>query len=85
MANDGFSRALRIIGRVMARGRATHRGRDWRDSPAAFHLDRARRHLDLLARGDTSEPHLAHATCRLLIALELSVDGTVRARVSLPQ
>jgi hypothetical protein len=65
-----FSAASRIVEAVMERGARTHRGEDWRTLPAGFHLARARRHLDLLAVGDVSEPHLAHAACRLLMELE---------------
>src|SRR5690349_12670384 len=64
-------RALAVVASVLERGRVTHVG-DWRELPASFHIDRARRHLDLLAQGDTSEPHLAHAATRLLMALEIS-------------
>jgi Domain of unknown function (DUF5664) len=67
--ND-FPHALPVIEAVMERSARTHPGEDWRALPAGFHLDRARRHLDLLAAGDASEPHLAHAACRLLMALE---------------
>jgi hypothetical protein len=69
-----FTLALGVIKDVMERGRITHVG-DWRELPASFHIDRARRHLDLLAQGDTSEPHLAHAATRLLMALEISARG----------
>jgi hypothetical protein len=62
--------AWRIVAAVMERGGRTHDGEDWRAAPAGFHLARARRHLDLLAVGDVSEPHLAHAACRLLMELE---------------
>jgi Domain of unknown function (DUF5664) len=65
-----FPRALRVVAAVMERGARTHQGEDWRALPAGFHLTRARRHLDLLAGGDVSEPHLSHVACRLLMALE---------------
>ena len=39
--------------------------------PRQKHLQHARKHLDLLAIGSESEDHLAHAACRLLMALEL--------------
>jgi len=68
-----FPNALRIVTEVMERGARTHRGEDWRALPAGFHLARARRHLDLLVAGDESEPHLAHAACRLLMELERDV------------
>jgi hypothetical protein len=54
----------------MKRGARTHQGEDWRAMLAGFRLARARQHLDLLAGGDTSELHLAHAACRLLMELE---------------
>jgi hypothetical protein len=77
-----FPHALVVVNRVMERGARTHQGEDWRTLPAGFHLARARRHLDLLAAGDTSEPHLAHAACRLLMELERGVfnppHGAVR-------
>jgi hypothetical protein len=66
--ND-FPHALPVIEAVMERGARTH-SEDWRALPAGFHLARARRYLDLLAIGDVSEPHLAHAACRLLMELE---------------
>ena len=74
-----FPHALRVIAEVMQRGRATHTGQDWRNLPASFHLERARRHLDLLSQGDTTEPHLAHAATRLLMSLEL-LQGKTAAR-----
>jgi hypothetical protein len=37
--------------------------------PAAFHVERARQHIDALASGEDSEQHLAHAATRLLMAL----------------
>jgi hypothetical protein len=70
-----FPTASRIVEAVMERGARTHKGEDWRTLPAGFHLDRARRHLDLLAAGDASEPHLAHAACRLLMELDAQVRG----------
>ena len=65
-----FPAASRIVEVVMERGARTHQGEDWRALPAGFHLARARRHLELLAADDVSEPHLAHAACRLLMELE---------------
>jgi hypothetical protein len=72
---EPFPHALAAIEAVMERGRLTHPPDDWRSRPAAFHVKRARRHLDLLAMGDDSEPHLAHAATRLLMALTLREMG----------
>jgi hypothetical protein len=80
-----FPTASRVVEAVMERGARTHQG-DWRTLPAGFHLARARRHLDLLAVGDVSEQHLAHAACRLLMELERDAQvapagGGNRARI----
>jgi hypothetical protein len=75
-----FPVAARIVGAVMERGARTHQGEDWRALPAGFHLARARRHLDLLAVGDVSEPHLAHAACRLLMELESTMKPKQKSR-----
>jgi hypothetical protein len=37
--------------------------------PAGVHIAQARAHLDALARGERSEPHLSRAIIRLLMAL----------------
>jgi hypothetical protein len=73
--ND-FPHALPVIAAVMQRGKRTHSG-DWLALPAKFHLARAQRHLDLLAAGDMTEAHLAHAACRLLMALERAREAQV--------
>jgi hypothetical protein len=65
-----FRLALRRIAAVMAEGAASH-SEDWSDESASFHTGRAERHLRLLRETDTAEDHLANATCRLLMALEL--------------
>jgi hypothetical protein len=72
--ND-FPHAVTVIAAVMERGARTHQDENLRAMPVGFHLARARQHLDLLAAGDVSEPHLAHAVCRLLMELEGGIDG----------
>jgi|SRR6516162_3658282 hypothetical protein len=62
-------RALVAVAATLAAGRDTHPDdAGFRLSPE-FHVERARRHLELLAAGDSSEPHLAHAATRLLMAI----------------
>jgi hypothetical protein len=63
--------ALCEVADVLARGRETHSGDDWAQHPMDEHLEHARAHLEALARGDTSDRHLANAACRLLLALEV--------------
>lgn len=64
-----FGGALSEVSAVLKRGRRAHPDH-WLEHPASFHLEHARRHLELLDQGDSSEPHLQHATTRLLMALE---------------
>jgi ERCC4-type nuclease len=63
--------ALCDVADVLTSGREKHPNDDGLTQPPAYHLERARAHLELLAAGDCSEPHLEHATSRLLMALEV--------------
>ena len=63
-----FRGVLTEVAAVLERGRRTH-SIHWLGHPASFHVEHARRHLELLAQGDTNEPHLQHAATRLLMAL----------------
>lgn len=67
---DWLPRALDEVATVLRRSRQTHPNDDGFDKPAGFHIERARRHLELLATHDRGEDHLARAACRLLMALE---------------
>src|ERR1017187_601896 len=42
----------------------------WRSLSRREHVSRTLRHLALYLSGDTSEEHLEHATCRMLMALD---------------
>ena len=81
MKKKPFTRALRVVENVIAYQLAIGRypdGETWRTVPPEEHLRHARAHLELLARGDGSEPHLEHATCRVLMALENELDREER-------
>jgi hypothetical protein len=58
-------------------------GGAWRLKAVQKHLQHARKHLDLLASGFAGEDHLAHAACRLLMALELR-ERTARTQPAGP-
>jgi hypothetical protein len=51
-------------------GRRKHPDYDGFRAPAAIHIDRAIRHLELLKAGDATEQHLEHAAMRLLMAIK---------------
>jgi DNA excision repair protein ERCC-4 len=64
--------ALCKIGEVLEAGHEKHPDDDGFRQSADFHIERAAKHLEMLAAGDTSQPHLEHAATRLLMALEAS-------------
>jgi len=68
-----LQRALCAVARVMERGRRNHPDDDGFNQTPAFHIERARKHLealDALDAGDRDEDHLEHAAARLLMAVE---------------
>ena len=71
VSDVNLDQALCVLARTLAAGRRTHRAGAWRLKAVQKHLQHARKHLDLLASGSAGEDHLAHAACRLLMALEL--------------
>ena len=71
ISDVNLDQAFCVLARTLATGRRTHRAGAWRTKPVQKHLRHARKHLDLLASGAGGEDHLAHAACRLLMALEL--------------
>jgi hypothetical protein len=71
VSDINLDQALCVLARTFGAGRRTHRAGAWRLKPVQKHLQHARKHLDLLASGSAGEDHLAHAACRLLMALEL--------------
>jgi hypothetical protein len=83
VSDVNLDQALSVLARTLAAGRRTHRAGAWRLKPVAKHLRHARRHLELLAIGSEGEDHLAHAACRLLMALELR-ERTARVRAASP-
>jgi hypothetical protein len=83
VSDVNLDQALSILARTLAAGGRTHRAGAWRSKPVQKHLQHARKHLDLLASGYQGEDHLAHAACRLLMALELRAR-TAQARAARP-
>jgi len=83
VSDVNLNQAFRILARTLAAGRSTHRAGAWRSKPVQKHLQHSRKHLDLLAAGSGGEDHLAHAACRLLMALELR-ERTAQTRATGP-
>lgn len=61
---------VRVVAETMTEGLKDHDEGGWRKLPRRAHISRALRHLALYVAGDTSEGHLEHAACRVLMALE---------------
>jgi hypothetical protein len=78
-----LDQALSTLARTLGAGRRTHRAGAWRSKPVQKHVQHARKHLELLASGAGAEDHLAHATARLLMALELR-ERTAQTRSASP-
>ena len=55
-------------------GATKHPGETWRKIPAAEHLARAFRHINLYQMGDRSDKHLINASMRLMFAFETSKE-----------
>jgi hypothetical protein len=68
-------RALCALVTVLDHGRRKHPDNDGFRAPAAFHIERARKHLQAIADGDRSEQHLEHAATRLLMAIAAERGG----------
>ena len=60
------------VAETMTEGIKTHDEGAWRKLSQREHVSRAMRHLALFLVGDIAEPHLFHACCRTLMALETS-------------
>ncbi len=69
-------KALLHIGGVMGEGCPKHGEQAWRKHPAQHHINRAMAHICNHQTGDTTEDHLGHAACRLLMALEADLGKT---------
>ena len=64
----GLLRAARAMGHGMEQGYEDDEGwAHWRTQDAAYHLNRALRHIALHLSGDTAEDHVGHAISRMLM------------------
>jgi len=61
--------AIIALENVMIEAVPKHGMDSWRGQDLDYHLMRAERHIQKRAMGDNTEDHLAHAACRLLLAL----------------
>ena len=64
--------ALREVAKTLREG--SRKRDEWKNHDAAYHADRALKHIEQWEAGDDSEPHLSHAATRLLMALQLDQE-----------
>jgi hypothetical protein len=69
------SSALWALESVMREALPKHGKDAWRGQEIGFHILHAQRHLEKFYVKDEGEDHLAHAACRLLLALALRSEG----------
>lgn len=69
------ARATLAVAAVLHEGAAKYGPDNWRGIPVADHLNHAMTHVLAMLAGDTSDDHLEHAACRLLMALETKITG----------
>ncbi|MEH1821916.1 MAG: dATP/dGTP diphosphohydrolase domain-containing protein [Nostoc sp.] len=67
--------AVYCIGTILKAGSDKYGDNNWRLIPIPEHINHAIIHLYAYLAGDTSEHHLGNAACRLLFALELSLQA----------
>jgi hypothetical protein len=67
--------AILAVAGVLMKGAAKYGERNWRLITAREHLNHAIRHCFKWLLGDKSEPHLSHAACRIMMALEIDEVG----------
>lgn len=72
--------ALFRVAATAAFGDAKYGVDNWRGISALDHLNHALTHIHAHLADDTSDDHLAHAACRMLMALAVDIQGGPRAR-----
>jgi hypothetical protein len=66
------SASIQALAEVHAEGAAKHGVGNWESIPVRVHLGRAMGHIVQWLGGNRTEPHLAHALCRVNMAFALS-------------
>lgn len=69
---------LASVAKVMKAGEEKGRSRDWEDLSVETHINHAMSHLVAYLGGMDGEDHLAHAGCRVLMAIERAIMDRMR-------
>ena len=65
--------AILEVGKVLSQGAVKYGENNWKLIKTNEHINHAISHLYAYLAGDMSDEHLAHATCRLLFALDIEL------------
>lgn len=65
------AKATLAVAKVLAAGAAKYGDGNWHGIPVNDHINHAMTHIFAHLAGDTSDDHLDHAACRMLMALEI--------------
>jgi len=72
--------ALFRVAQTAAAGDAKYGVDNWRGIPTIDHLNHALTHIYAHLADDISDDHLAHAACRMLMALAIQIQGGPRGK-----
>ncbi|MEH2130120.1 MAG: dATP/dGTP diphosphohydrolase domain-containing protein [Nostoc sp.] len=67
--------AIFTVGTILQQGAMKYGEENWRLIPTREHLNHAIIHVFAYLAGDKAEHHLGNAACRILMALEKSVEA----------
>ncbi len=70
--------ALLEVAAILKAGAEKYGENNWKNIPIADHINHALIHIQGHLKGDTQEPHMRHAACRILFALQLVVEAEQR-------
>lgn len=71
--------AIMRVAQVLQYGASRYSANNWRKIDMASHINHALQHLFALMSGDTSDDHLGHAACRLMMAVDVETPFDFKA------
>ena len=63
--------AVATVAKVLKEGAESHGENNWHSIPSSDHLNHALLHIFAYMAGDTQDDHAEHATCRIMMFMEM--------------